>query len=187
MEENCFACYVGFWQTTTMRISHNCTYISSLLSLPTLPPSLPSRSLQSTRLDSLCYTATAHQLSILHMIVYIFNVRSSVTFGFGISFVSWDVRVARLLLPRNPQMQWFHHDTCLFVFHRCVVDRVSRGLRQLCACGCPGTQVCAHIPEAPLWSPWLKQTQQHHLVLQPNGKRYRRGKQAASSFKDVLW
>ena len=38
-----------------------------------LPPSLshPSRWSQSTELTSLCYAAVSHQLSILHMVVYI--------------------------------------------------------------------------------------------------------------------
>ena len=46
-------------------ISHKYTYIPSLLSLPPLSPSHSSRSSQSTRLGSLCHTATSHQLSIL--------------------------------------------------------------------------------------------------------------------------
>ena len=52
------------------------TYIPSLLDLsPTpTPPSHPSRSSQSTKLSSLCYTAGSHQLSILHMAV---NIRES--------------------------------------------------------------------------------------------------------------
>ena len=59
----CFCC-------TTPWISHNYTYILSLLSLSLLPSSHPSRILQSTRLGSLCYIATSHWLSILRMIVY---------------------------------------------------------------------------------------------------------------------
>ena len=46
-------------------------YIPSILHLPPLPPSYPSRSSQSARLGPLCYLATSHQLSILHMVVYI--------------------------------------------------------------------------------------------------------------------
>ena len=46
-------------------ISHKYTYIPSLLSLPPLSPSHSSRSSQSTRLGSQCYTATSHQLSVL--------------------------------------------------------------------------------------------------------------------------
>ena len=38
---------------------------------PSPPPSHPSRSSQSTKLGSLCYTATSHQLSVSHMVVYI--------------------------------------------------------------------------------------------------------------------
>ena len=39
------------------------------LSHPT-PTSHPSKSSQSTKLSYLCYTAASHQLSILHMVVY---------------------------------------------------------------------------------------------------------------------
>ena len=55
-------CCVGFCSTTT-QISHNYTYILSLLSLLLLFQSHPSRSKQ-------CYTETFLQLSILHMRVY---------------------------------------------------------------------------------------------------------------------
>ena len=55
-------CCVGFCSTTT-QISHDYTYILSLLSLPLLFQSHPSRSKQ-------CYTETFLQLSILHMRVY---------------------------------------------------------------------------------------------------------------------
>ena len=48
------------------------TYIPSLMNLfPTFPQSDCSRSSQSTELSSLCYTATSHQLSILHSCVYV--------------------------------------------------------------------------------------------------------------------
>ena len=60
-------CCVGIYHTT-MQISRNYTYITSLLSLPPLPD---PRSSQSTRLGSLCYIATSHQLSFLHMAAYI--------------------------------------------------------------------------------------------------------------------
>ena len=56
---------------TATRISHNYTYITSLLSLPPLPLFHPSRSSQSARLGSLCYIAASHQLSVLHIAVYI--------------------------------------------------------------------------------------------------------------------
>ena len=56
-----------------MHISHNYTYIPSLLSLPLLPSSHPARSSWRMGLGSLCYVATSHQLSVLHMIVYIYQ------------------------------------------------------------------------------------------------------------------
>ena len=46
-------------------------YSPSLLSLPPNSLSHPSRSSQITRLGFLCYTASSHCLSILHIIVYI--------------------------------------------------------------------------------------------------------------------
>ena len=48
-------------------------HISSLLAPPSLPPSLshPSSWSQSTELISLCYATALHQLSILHLVVYI--------------------------------------------------------------------------------------------------------------------
>ena len=57
-------CCVGFC-LTTMWISHNYTYILFILNLLPFPSSLLSKSSQSTRLSSLCYTATSHQLSVL--------------------------------------------------------------------------------------------------------------------------
>ena len=54
-----------------MQISHDYTYITSLLGLPPLTPAHSSRLSQSAWLGSLCYTATSHQVSILHMMVYI--------------------------------------------------------------------------------------------------------------------
>ena len=56
---------------TTIQISHNYTYITSLLGIPPFPPSHLFRSSQRARLSSLCYIATSHQLSILYMVVYI--------------------------------------------------------------------------------------------------------------------
>jgi len=64
-------CCFGFCHTTT-RISHTYIHTSSILSLPAFSPSHPSKSSQSTRLGSLCYTAISPQLSTLHMIVYIY-------------------------------------------------------------------------------------------------------------------
>ena len=50
-----------------------CTYIPSLLDLPpTPPPSHDSRSSQSTELRFLCSVAASHELSILHMVEYIY-------------------------------------------------------------------------------------------------------------------
>ena len=63
-------CCVGFCRST-MQISCNYTYITSLLNLPPVPWSCPSRSSQSTKLGSLYYVVISHQLSILHMAVYI--------------------------------------------------------------------------------------------------------------------
>ena len=59
----------GFFHTTR-QINHNYTYTTSLLSLPPLPRSYPSRSPQSTGLGSLHYIATSHQPFILQMVVY---------------------------------------------------------------------------------------------------------------------
>ena len=61
-------CCDGFCHTTT-QISHNYTYITSLLSLLLLPPSHSSTSSQSTWLGSLCYIATSHQLPIWDMVI----------------------------------------------------------------------------------------------------------------------
>ena len=55
---------VGFC-CSTRRITYKYTYIRSLLSLPLL--SHPARPSQGTRLSSLCWTAAAHQISILHV------------------------------------------------------------------------------------------------------------------------
>ena len=54
-------CCTGKW------ISYMYTCISSLLSL--LPPHQPSRSSQSTKLNSLCCAAASHQLSVLYMLL----------------------------------------------------------------------------------------------------------------------
>ena len=62
-------CCVGFCHTV-IQVSHNYIYIISSLSLPPLPPFQPSRSAQITRLGFLCYTATSHQLPILHMVAF---------------------------------------------------------------------------------------------------------------------
>ena len=51
-----------------MQISHNYMYIASLLNLLPLSSFHPSKTSQSTRLGSLCHTATLHQLSVLQMV-----------------------------------------------------------------------------------------------------------------------
>ena len=45
----------------------------SWASLPTPTSSHPSRLSQSTRLGSLCHTAASHSLSVLHMVMYMFQ------------------------------------------------------------------------------------------------------------------
>ena len=65
-------CCVSFCCTRKW-ISRMYAHILSLLDLPTIPcpaSSHPSRSSQSTKLSSLCYTAASHLLSILHTVVY---------------------------------------------------------------------------------------------------------------------
>ena len=62
-------CYVGFCCITT-RISHMiCISLPSWTSLPFPHPSPPGH--HRARRGSLCYTATSHQLSSSHAIVYI--------------------------------------------------------------------------------------------------------------------
>ena len=61
--------HVGFCHTT--RINHSYPFSLSLLSLPPLPLSRPSRSSHGTRLGPLCHIATSHQLSILPLTVYL--------------------------------------------------------------------------------------------------------------------
>ena len=65
---------VGFC-CTTVQITNNYTFTTSLLSLSPLLPSHLSSSSKNTRLGSLCYMAASHQLSILHMVVYIRRLR----------------------------------------------------------------------------------------------------------------
>ena len=66
-------CCVDFCVDTTVQISHNCTCITLLLSFPPLPLSHCCRSSQGTKLGSLCFIATSHQLSILHMVMHMFQ------------------------------------------------------------------------------------------------------------------
>ena len=69
-EKVALQCWDGFC-CSVMQISHNYTHIPSFVSLPPLPSSDPSRSLQCARLSSLCHTAASHQLSAFHMVVCI--------------------------------------------------------------------------------------------------------------------
>ena len=72
LKYNCFTmvsfCFITNW------MSYTYTYIPiSPPSCISLPPSLshPSRWSQSTKLISLCYEAASHELSTLHLVVYI--------------------------------------------------------------------------------------------------------------------
>ena len=73
LEYNCFAmlCYWKFLLYNIMNQPYIYTYITFLLSLPSILPFHLSRSPQSRKLSSLCYTATSSNLqAILHMIMY---------------------------------------------------------------------------------------------------------------------
>ena len=74
-------CHIALW------ISQKYTCVPSLLN----PSSHPSRLSQSTRLSSLCYTATSPKLSTLQMVTYIFQCYSLNAF-------------CPLLTPRCPQV-----------------------------------------------------------------------------------
>ena len=63
--------FFGFCHKSA-RISHRYTYVPSLLNLPPLSPSQPSRLSQSTGLSSLSHTANFHWLCVLHMVLYMF-------------------------------------------------------------------------------------------------------------------
>ena len=52
-------------------MSTQVTYIPSLGNLPPAAPSHPSRSSQSTKKSSLCYTAGSHPPTVLYMVVCI--------------------------------------------------------------------------------------------------------------------
>ena len=78
------------------------TYI--LISSPScisFPPSLshPSRWSQSTKLISLCYVASSHQLSILHLVVYICPCHSLTSSQLTLS-------PPRVLKFNNPESPW---------------------------------------------------------------------------------
>ena len=71
LKDNCFTMLCWFLLYINEDQPSLYMYIPSFLSLsPSILPSHLSRSLQSTRLGSLCYTSASHQLSILHMIVH---------------------------------------------------------------------------------------------------------------------
>ena len=72
-------------------------YTPSLLSLLPPPPSYRSTSLQSAELSSLCYRAGSHQLSILHVVVYIYERVSHS--GVSDSSRPHGLEPARLLCP----------------------------------------------------------------------------------------
>ena len=64
-----FVLFSAVWQCE----SAICTHIAlpSCVSLPTTPHLFyPSRSSQTTKLRSLCYTAASHYLSVLHVSIY---------------------------------------------------------------------------------------------------------------------
>ena len=98
-------CCVDFCHTTAW-ISHKYTYILSPPEPSSHHPlSLSSRSSQSPGLDSLCYIATSHWLSILHVVMYIFQCYSLSSFQ-------------PLLTPLCPQV----HSLCV-CFYSCCADR----------------------------------------------------------------
>ena len=61
---------VGFCHKSTC-ISHRYTYIQSLLNLPPHLTSLGCH--RALGLSSLCHTANSHWLSVLHMVIYMFQ------------------------------------------------------------------------------------------------------------------
>ena len=68
-----------YWFLTYNDVNQPKIYICPLLLEPPAHcsmPSYPSRLLQRTGLSSLCYKATSHQLSILYMIMYMFQCYS---------------------------------------------------------------------------------------------------------------
>ena len=95
-----------------------CPDLSSLLHLPpSLPPSLshPSRWSQSTELISLCYAPASHQLSILHLVVYICPCHSlchSLPFPLPVSSSPFSSRSVSLF-PPCPQVL---HELFFFFF-----------------------------------------------------------------------
>ena len=72
LEYNCFTMVCQFLLYN--KVNQLYTYIYPHILPLRLPPTLPihpSRWTQSTELISLCYVAASHQLSILHLVVYI--------------------------------------------------------------------------------------------------------------------
>ena len=79
----CELCFVFNWKIITLQycvgfchttwICHKYAYIPSILNFPPTPqptPPYPSRLWQSSGLSFPCYTPNAHQLSILHIVMY---------------------------------------------------------------------------------------------------------------------
>ena len=86
-------------------------FSTSWASLPhththTLPPSHPSRWSQSTRLSSVCYTATSQYLLALHMVMYIFQCYSLSSSH-------------PILSPLGPQVSSVHPQYHFSRFHMC--------------------------------------------------------------------
>ena len=73
LEYNCFTmpCQFLLYNKVNQPYAYIYPHIPSLLSLPPTPSSHPSKSSQITELISLCYAVASHQLSILHLVVYI--------------------------------------------------------------------------------------------------------------------
>ena len=73
LEYNCFTRLYSFLLYSNVNQLNVYIHISLPLwtCLPPHLPSHPSRSSQNTELSSRCYTAAPHQLSVLHLVVYI--------------------------------------------------------------------------------------------------------------------
>lgn len=88
-----------------------------------------------------------------YLFFFFFNVKSQCITWFGVSFVleqlSFQGRLKLLLQKRsqNTVVPARCKLSC-FSMDRCGGAQGSRRQEQPCACGCPGTQVCAHIPTA---------------------------------------
>ena len=73
-------CEQILYHLSHQEISYMYTYIPSILNLRPTPPSHSSRSSQSIKLSSLCYTAASHQLSVLNMVLYTCQCYSTCSF-----------------------------------------------------------------------------------------------------------